>query len=114
MFKNIILHPLKKIHGREKIFKTISPFLVNYKGANNKFLWPNDDGFEKGLIFSIKECAEEFLNKTVNEIVFKPIELRKLPIYHYQKTPTNKGLFNLKADEDVLQEKIFCRLQGLK
>ncbi|MHB8338534.1 MAG: CRISPR-associated endoribonuclease Cas6 [Ignavibacteriaceae bacterium] len=103
MLQNVVLHPLKKIHGNEKVFKTISPFLVNYKGESNKYLWPDENGFEEGLIFSIKECAKEFLNKAVDEVSFEPIELKKLSIYHYQKTPTNKGLFKLKADEDVLQ-----------
>ena len=101
--KNVILHPLKKIHGDEKIFKTISPFIVNHRGDNKKFLWPGEDGFDEGLTFSIKECAKEFLNRNVDEVSFEPIELKKLPIYHYQKTPTNKGLFKLKADEDILQ-----------
>ena len=100
---NVFLHPPKKIHGTEKIFKTISPFLVSYKGNSNKFLWPEEEGFTEGLIFSIKECAREFLNKTETEVEFEPIKMRKLPIYHYQKTPTNKGLFKIKAKENVLQ-----------
>jgi len=101
--QKIILHPPKKIHGTEKIFKTLSPFLVNNKGDSNKFLWPEEEGFYEGLIFSIKECANEFLNKEVTSIDFEPLQMRKLPVYHYQKMPTNKGLFKLKADEEILQ-----------
>ncbi len=102
--KNVTLHPPYKIYGTEKIFKTLSPFLVNNKGDSNKFLWPEEEGFYEGLIFSIKECAKEFLNITeVTNVEFEPIQMRKLPIYHYQKMPTNKGLFKLKADEEILQ-----------
>ncbi len=103
ILKNVTLHPPKKIHGNEKTFKTLSPFLINNKGNPNKYLWPGEKEFYEGLTFSITECAKEFLNKVPIKIEFEPIELRKLPIYHYQKTPTNKGIFKLKADEDILQ-----------
>lgn len=101
--KHFTLHKNLAIIKGEIIFKTLSPFLVNNLGESNKFLFPYEDGFMEGLKFSVNECVKEFLGKEKIEIEFEPLAMKRKVIYHYQKMPTNVGVFKLKAEPEVLK-----------
>lgn len=98
------LHQQKTITKNEHWFKTLSPFLINNLGDSNEFLLPGEDGFIEGIEFSLNECAKEFLGMNENvDFEFEPIAMKRKVIYHYQKMPTNIGVFRLKAPPEILQ-----------
>lgn len=93
-----------KLAKNEYVFKTLSPFLISNKGNSNEFLLPGEEGFMEGLQFSLNECAKEFLGVNENiEFEFEPVNMKRHVIYHYKKMPTNKGLFRMKAEPEILQ-----------
>jgi len=88
----------------EHLFKTLSPFLINNEGGSNEFLLPGEHGFIEGLEFALNECAKEFLSVDKKiEFEFEPVDMKMHVLYHYKKMPTNKGVFRLKADPEILQ-----------
>ena len=92
------------ITKEEHWFKTLSPFLISNIGESNEFLLPSEDGFIEGLQFSLNECAKEFLGVDEKiEFEFEPVDMKRHVIYHYKKMPTNKGIFRMKAEPEVLQ-----------
>lgn len=92
------------ITKNEHWFKTLSPFLITNQGNSNEFLLPDEDGFIEGLQFSLNECAREFLGFNENvEFEFEPVNMKRHVIYHYKKMPTNKGIFRIKAEPEILQ-----------
>lgn len=92
------------INKNEHWFKTLSPFLITNKGESNEFLLPGEDGFIEGLQFSLNECAKEFLGVDEKvEFEFEPVNMKRHVIYHYKKMPTNKGIFRMKAEPEILQ-----------
>lgn len=98
------LHQQKRITKNEHWFKTLSPFLINNIGDSNVFLLTGEKGFMEGLTFSLNECAKEFLRMKENvEFEFESIDMKRKVIYHYQKMPTNIGVFRLKAAPEILQ-----------
>jgi CRISPR-associated endoribonuclease Cas6 len=108
---SITFNPLKAFLGKQTIitknehwFKTLSPFLISNEGESNEFLLPGENGFMEGLQFSLNECAREFLG--VDEKInfeFEPVNMKRHVIYHYKKMPTNKGIFRIKAEPEILQ-----------
>lgn len=98
------LNPNTIFRKNEHLFKTLSPFLINNEGNSNKFLLPGEDGFIEGLQFSLNECAKEFLGVDEKvEFEFEPVNMKMHVIYHYKKMPTNKGIFRMKAEPEILQ-----------
>lgn len=105
-FKPIKASLSKPVHidSSELVFKTLSPFLITCKGESNEFLLPGEEGFLEGLKFATNECARVFLNKDSDiDIQFEPIKMNRHIIYHYKKMPTNKGVFRIKAEPEILQ-----------
>lgn len=108
---SITLKPLKAFLNKrttiiknEHWFKTLSPFIISNEGESNEFLLPGEDGFMEGLQFSLNECAKEFLGVDEKiEFEFEAVNMKRHVIYHYKKMPTNKGIFRMKAEPEILQ-----------
>lgn len=92
------------ITKNEHLFKSISPFLISNEGESNEFLLPGENGFMEGMEFALNECAKVFLGISEKiEFEFEPVDMKRKVIYHYQKMPTNIGVFRLKAEPEILQ-----------
>lgn len=98
------LQPNKKIDREEITVKTLSPLLVNNLGDSNKFLLPGEEGFLKGLEFSVRECAKEFLGEDSNfPFEFEVKAPKRRVVYHYNKMPSTTGLITIKSKPEILQ-----------
>lgn len=85
------------------IFKTLAPVLVNNKGSANWYLLPDQEGFNEGLEFSVKETARTFLGDNDFHIDFKPIHIQRKVIRHYNMDRQGfAGVFELHGHPDVL------------
>ncbi|HOK38404.1 MAG TPA: CRISPR-associated endoribonuclease Cas6 [Bacteroidales bacterium] len=103
-FLSADLKLLKTIKYKTKIFKTLSPILVNKKGDNLKFLCPKDAVFQEALNFSVKEVCSHFLNIVNPEFDIKFIKHQKMVITHFnQYMTTNKGIIEIAANPEILQ-----------
>jgi CRISPR-associated endoribonuclease Cas6 len=104
-FRSAYLLPPKIIKSQEVIFKTISPVLINNKGASDRYLLPDEEGFRDGLNFAVEEICGNFLNgQTVTKIDFEPLKIKRKVIWHYgQHRSGFIGLFCIRGERELLQ-----------
>jgi CRISPR-associated endoribonuclease Cas6 len=84
-------------------FRTLAPVLVNNKGSADWYLLPDQEGFEEGLDFAVKEIAGTFLGIEDVAIEFEPISIRRKVVRHYNMDMQGfVGIFELRGHPDVL------------
>lgn len=113
--KTITFHPLKRIKKDEITFRTMDAILITNKNCHidvngnqyDLYLTPDDEGFDEGLRFLIKEIVQKFLN--YERDFFFDYELvqdtvRAIPIWHYNQWNTGiKGKIKIKSHPEILQ-----------
>jgi len=98
LYKNV------KIKTGKVRFKTTSPFLVNMKGNNLKYLLPGEEGFNEAFEFNLKTIAKNFLGINNFEYKLTPVFWRRNLVTHYNQTMSGvKGEFILETKSEVLQ-----------
>ncbi|MGB9665355.1 MAG: CRISPR-associated endoribonuclease Cas6 [Ignavibacteria bacterium] len=108
-------HPLKKIKRDEVIFKTIDAMLITNKYCHidvdgnqyDLYLTPEEDGFDEGLKFLVKEMVKRFLNYE-GDFLFEyeliKNSVRAIPIWHYNQWNKGiKGQIRIKSHPEILQ-----------
>ena len=89
-------HPLKKIQKNKAVYKTLDVMLVTHKNCHinvdgnqyDIYLSPEEDGFDEGLRFLVKEATKKFLDWDEDFFFdYEIIEssLRKMPVWHYNQ-----------------------------
>lgn len=102
-FRSIFLKPMRSITVDHAQFRTMAPVLVNTKGDPNRYLLPEDKGFEEGLRFSVREIARTFLNMPDASIDFCPVDIRRKVVRHYNMHMQGfVGIFELSGPPEVL------------
>jgi CRISPR-associated endoribonuclease Cas6 len=85
------------------VFKTISPILINSRGNPDWYLLPGQEGFDEGVHFAVKQVVRTFLNTDVEPITFKPINIKRKVVKHYNMDMQGvTGLFELCSEPKVL------------
>ncbi|GIX01855.1 MAG: CRISPR-associated endoribonuclease Cas6 [Thermogutta sp.] len=101
--QSIFLTPFRAMTISHARFKTMAPVLVNTKGDPNHYLLPDDKGFEEGLRFSVREIARTFLNMPDAPIDFRPLDIHRKVIRHYNMHMQGfVGVFELQGQPEVL------------
>jgi CRISPR-associated endoribonuclease Cas6 len=101
--QSIYLKPRMVIRESHGVFKTLAPVLVNTKGAANWYLLPEDAGFKEGLQFATRELARVFLGSTDVSVEFRPINVRRKVVRHYNMDMQGfVGIFELRGDPALL------------
>jgi len=113
--KAINLHSPIKIKRNEIVFRTIDMMLITNKNChidvNGKqydiYLTPDNDGFDEGLRFLVKETVKRFLNHDKDfDFEYEIIkETRKIiPVWHYNQWNTGiKCNIKVKSHPKILQ-----------
>ncbi|HEX8137566.1 MAG TPA: CRISPR-associated endoribonuclease Cas6 [Pyrinomonadaceae bacterium] len=103
MLSDIELRRITAVTKDIVIFKTLSPFLINSKGNPNWYLLPGQDGFEEGLNFAVREIARTFLKTEDASIDFKPINIKRKVVRHYNMDMQGGvGIFELRGQPELL------------
>jgi CRISPR-associated endoribonuclease Cas6 len=101
--EQVSLKPMITITEETALFKTMAPVLVNNKGDANSYLLPGEAGFNEGLDFAVKEVSRVFLCDDGVSIQFKPIQIRRKVVRHYNMNMQGLvGVFELRGRPDVL------------
>lgn len=103
--EEIRLLPLRQVRSDRVRVRTLSPFLVNPRGASHTYLTPVDGNFQPSLEFLIEELSRSFLRRRLRlawgECDFS--SLRRLPVWHYgQYMTANQGTFTLAGPPKLL------------
>lgn len=103
MLQHVHLEHMITITKESAIFKTMAPVLVNNKGEANWYLLPGQNGFDEGLAFAVREVSRTFLGDEDVSIEFKPIQIRRKVVRHYNMDMQGfVGIFELRGRPDVL------------
>ncbi|MCX7607529.1 MAG: CRISPR-associated endoribonuclease Cas6 [Bacteroidia bacterium] len=104
--QRVLLQPYRQaIHSERVRFRTLSPFLVNARGASHRYLTPASEGFLEGLQFLVGELSTQFLGQRF-ELNWEGCdfsELQAQPVWHYRQYMTsNRGHFTLAGPPALL------------
>lgn len=112
---SMFLHPPKKIESDKAKFKLIGNMLVTNKNCHihvngnqyDIYLSPDEEGFDEGLRFLIKEQINKFLGIDYSfpfEYEFIKETIKVVPVWHYnQWNKSIKGEIEIKSHPRVLQ-----------
>lgn len=112
---SMFLHPPKKIESDKAKFKLIGNMLVTNKNCHidvngnqyDIYLSPDEEGFDEGLRFLIKEQVNKFLGIDYSfpfEYEFIKETIKVVPVWHYnQWNKSIKGEIEIKSHPRVLQ-----------
>jgi CRISPR-associated endoribonuclease Cas6 len=113
--KTFNFHPFIRIKKDEVTFRTMDAILVTNKNCHidvdgnqyDLYLAPDDEGFDEGLRFLIKETVKRFLN-FYGDFLFEYELIREstrtIPIWHYNQWNKGvKGKIRIKCHPEILQ-----------
>ncbi|PJJ76159.1 CRISPR-associated Cas6 family protein [Thermoflavifilum aggregans] len=97
------LLPYRQIKKDCCVFKTLSPFLVNDKQDQSRYLTPDDAAFDDGLRHSINLLSQQFLGKDMQDFRYHISHHRKMVVSHYRQSMTAiKAIIEIQAAPEVL------------
>lgn len=104
-------------------FQTLSPVVVermgftDLKDPNNRYITPNEDGFEHSLLENILRRYEAIKGKVpkINSFAFKPLNIKKEFVKHYGGyIKAFRGHFSIATDSQKVLEFIYKYGMGLR
>ena len=85
------------------VFKNLAPVLINSKESRDWYLLPDQDGFNDGLNFAVREVSRTFLGIENASIEFRPIRVKRKVVRHYNMDMQGlSGVFELRSPPEVL------------